>query len=1670
MKKNYFLLTVFLVFLSIGNLSAQAGLYSFSASPGTFTPNVGGTAVDAIEADDAISAALPIGFTFNMDGSDFTQFKISSNGYLTFNMTAGSSQSNNNLDFVAAGSRPLVAPMWDDLNGSGATAASYLLSGTAPNRVLTVEWLNWKWNWSSSDSVISFQVKLYEGSNKIEFVYSQGPNAINSPSASIGMSGVGSGNGSYLSLENTSIFPSVRNTGGEVSNLNTKPAEGQTYIFNPPTCTAPSGVSFSAITTTDATVSWTAPLASWYSSIEYGPAGFTPGTGMVDSTRGTTINLTGLLGNTVYDVYVFNHCNLFDSVSTSAISFQTACAPFAAPWYDGVEGQTAGSGFSTNTSIDLCWSKSTTSNPQWNAHSNNTGSGSTGPIGANSGSNYFYLETSGGITGSTSNLVTPEIDINSLTTPMLQFYTHMYGSAMGTLAVEIYDGSVWTQVYSITGQQQASDGAAWNEVNVPLTGYSDTIQIKFVGIRGTSYTSDMAIDDISVIETPTCLKPTMLMSSDVAGDSANVSWTDNNTTAPGSWQVSYGTAGFTVGSGTQILMTADSGTLSSLMGSTTYDWYVRAICGSGDTGTWSGSNSFTTLCPVDTIPYLEDFSVWPPACWDVAAPGGTISNLWIPRSGVAEANFWSVSGGTQIMQSGRIHITADARLKFDWSSNQSSFYTDSIEVQVKAVGGTWVRVWGENGSSLYSNDGAGNSTPGSYITQTINLDPITFTNKTVEVRVIAVSDWGPDFYMDNLIIEKIPTCLTPTNLMSSDVAMDSANISWTDINTTTPGSWEVSYGAPGFTAGSGTQMIFAADSGTLSSLMGSTDYDWYVRALCGGGDMSAWSGVSSFTTLCPTDSLPYLQDFSVWPPACWDVAAPGSNATNLWIGRAGGIAEANFWSVSSGTQYIQSGNIYVSADARLKFDWSSRLYTFANDSIEVQVRANGGAWTGVWGVNGSTMNSNDGAGSSSPGSFITETIILDPLTYTNTTIEVRVLAISDYGADFFLDNLIVEEIPTCTAGSGITTYNPTQTSVDVTWTPGPFDISWEVEYGASGYTPGTGTTTPSTNDSITITGLLSNTAYDFYFRGICTADTGNYVGKSSITTPAYPIVYDTTYPSNCVSYTTPIGGVTHTTSGLYFDTVQGTTPHVYDSAIHVYLATVNPTQYGLQVVAICDSLITGSGNSLTASGIYVDSLTSSDGCDSIMTIDLTITTTTYIYDTIFACDSNDFRGTMLYAAGDYSDTASSGSCDVIYLRNLTMGYATWESFTHFVCDSFVSPTGKVWNMDGTYMDTLTNASGCDSNMTFNLTFGYISYSTTTETHCDSYTSPSGIVWTTSGTYLDTIVNASGCDSAMTFNLTINYSSYPVVTLTVCDSYVRPLGAVEVISGVYIDSLLTSKGCDSVIRTNLTVNYTTSSTINPVACATYTSPSGKIWTTSALRRDTIMNSMGCDSLMTINLTINPISSETRTIASCYSYTVPETGRVYTTSGTKTDVITNAFGCPHTITTILTINTASAGVITVSGITLSSSATGVDYKWVDCDNNYSYLLKDTLSTYTPPRNGNYACWVTSPEGCSDTSNCISIQSVSLEEYVVTESDISIYPNPANDFVTIDILNQNDKEAVEVRLFDTKGKLVYTSKATSDNNKVTFDVSKLAEGVYTVTVFNEFFSTSKKVIVVK
>jgi hypothetical protein len=89
----------------------------------------------------------------------------------------------------------------------------------------------------------------------------------------------------------------------------------------------------------------------------------------------------------------------------------------------------------------------------------------------------------------------------------MTFWYHMYGSAMGTLYLEASeDCASWTTVWSLSGNQ----GNAWYEANVDLSAYDGTrLSLRFRGVTGSSYTSDMSVDDITITATvgPTCTVP-----------------------------------------------------------------------------------------------------------------------------------------------------------------------------------------------------------------------------------------------------------------------------------------------------------------------------------------------------------------------------------------------------------------------------------------------------------------------------------------------------------------------------------------------------------------------------------------------------------------------------------------------------------------------------------------------------------------------------------------------------------------------------------------------------------------------------------------------------------------------------------------------------------------------------------------------------------------------------------------------------------------------------------------------------------------------------------------------------------------------------------------------------------------------------------------------------------
>lgn len=127
------------------------------------------------------------------------------------------------------------------------------------------------------------------------------------------------------------------------------------------------------------------------------------------------------------------------------------------------------------------------------------------------------------------------------------------------------------------------------------------------------------------------------------------------------------------------------------------------------------------------------------------------------------------------------------------------------------------------------------------------------------------------FDIDDVEVTALPSCFAPLNPNVTALTAATADLSWTASAGTT--NFEVQYGAPGFTAGSGTAAppVTGATTTTLSGLTANTNYEYYVRANCGSGSFSAWSGPVAFKTSCAAvTSFPFTEGFDAATiPSCW---------------------------------------------------------------------------------------------------------------------------------------------------------------------------------------------------------------------------------------------------------------------------------------------------------------------------------------------------------------------------------------------------------------------------------------------------------------------------------------------------------------------------------------------------------------------------------------------------------------------------------------------------------------------------------------------------------------------------------------------------------------------------------------------------------------------------------
>src|SRR5690554_1006849 len=499
---------------------------------------------------------------------------------------------------------------------------------------------------------------------------------------------------------------------------------------------------------------------------------------------------------------------------------------------------------------------------------------------------------------------------------------------------------------------------------------------------------------------------------------------------------------------------------------------------------------YSQCTSITTYPYSEGFETgFPPTCWTQTTVSGI--NNWIARNGPGSttgsiasafagsnnASLYGSSGVAQLVTpSFDLTSLAAPLLTFyhaqeEWLGDQDSmavFYRTSST-------GAWVRL------TSYRNN-----------INSWTLESIALPNPSSDYSLMfeGYLDFGRGIVIDQFEVKETPTCPRPVNVQAINYFPDSITIQWDGNSSSTNYEYIiVGCSAP---MSSGTSVSTSLDSLRIGGLTVDSCFNLFVREICGAADTSLWtlpySIVTSYCIPSSNGNGTYVDDFST--------LGGTSNISNLSSGyTAGGYSNARNQAVVSyatGVFNFSSAIAGGTAGFSIWVDWNKDMVfddpsekvfnttAYSNGpfsgSISVPIGTPVGDYTMRVAVNWLSANPSDPCETGiSRGEF------------------------EDY-------TITVGAPPSCLWAVNLNTVGAYADSAQLSWIEQNAATQWQIEYGASNFTLGTGIDTIVSSNPATLTGLIPNTLYDWYVRSICTAgDTSIWSVGGSFRTPCKAI-------------------------------------------------------------------------------------------------------------------------------------------------------------------------------------------------------------------------------------------------------------------------------------------------------------------------------------------------------------------------------------------------------------------------------------------------------------------------------------------------------------------------------------------------------------------------------------
>jgi gliding motility-associated-like protein len=353
------------------------------------------------------------------------------------------------------------------------------------------------------------------------------------------------------------------------------------------------------------------------------------------------------------------------------------------------------------------------------------------------------------------------------------------------------------------------------------------------------------------------------------------------------------------------------------------------------------------------------------------------------------------------------------------------------------------------------------------------------------------------------------------------------------------------------------------------------------------------------------------------------------------------------------------------------------------------------------------------------------------------------------------------------------------------------------------------------------------------------------------------------------TYTLPDGTVV-STAGTYLSNLTSTDG--CDSTITTNLLVSDAYLINL-TSSICsgDTYVLPDGSTTSTDGLYSFTFTSTTGCDSVVTVDLTVNSAYAMSEDIEICDGGTYTlpdGTVVSTAGTYlSNLTSTDGCDSIITTNLIVSDILYVTLTPGICEDeiYILPDGSFTSSAGTYTYSFISVDGCDSLVTVDLSVHLNASSLNAVAICDGeiIVMPDGseLLDPVSGIYDYTFATIFGCDSLVSIDLTV----YPTDSITLSDEicagefYLLPDGSTTSVEGTYYFSFINMTGCDSSITVLLDVSSVATTIVDTSVCygEAIVMPDGSIVTDAGTYAFLLATIGGCDSNITVNLTVSPL---------------------------------------------------------------------------------------------------------------------------------------------------------------------------------------------------------------------